>query len=75
MDEDDDRGEEVETELACDLCQEDHETRDCDLGVCGRCFELLDNCDCEEPIELNAAEWLAQGAPCAKADNQKEPPR
>lgn len=51
-----------ERDEMCELCGHDHETRDCDQGVCGRCDELLDNCDCETPEELDAEEWLARRA-------------
>jgi len=38
----------------CELCGEDHETRDCDLEVCAICGELLDNCDC---TDHDATDW------------------
>jgi hypothetical protein len=45
----------------CELCASDHETRDCDNGLCGKCHELLDNCDCELPEEITADEWVKRG--------------
>lgn len=44
----------------CDLCEDDHETRDCDQGWCRNCSELLDNCDCDEPDEATAEEYVAE---------------
>lgn len=56
----DDEGEETPPEVdeECELCGDDHETIACDTGVCGRCGEILDNCDCESPEEIDATEWL-----------------
>ena len=55
-DETEDQAEEQGEE--CEFCGEDHEARDCDTGFCGNCNEILDNCDCEEPKEINAQQWL-----------------
>lgn len=48
----------MEEENECEICGNDHETRDCDQSICGKCGEVLDNCDCEEPQELTPEEWL-----------------
>lgn len=49
--------EEPEPENECDLCGDDHELHECDQGWCGKCRELLDNCDCEAPDERAPEEW------------------
>jgi hypothetical protein len=44
----------------CEICGHGHETRHCDLHLCGRCDETIDNCDCEDAIlEMTAEEWLS----------------
>lgn len=58
MDEDEENDEEAENE--CEACGEDHETRECSMGFCGNCYEILDNCDCEEPYEIDAEQWLKE---------------
>ena len=50
-------------EWECDICGGDHETRDCGECICGACFEILDNCDCDECQEIDAAEWVKLGMP------------
>lgn len=42
----------------CEICGHDHETRFCDQSLCGRCDQVVDNCDCEVPDEIDAEEWL-----------------
>lgn len=42
----------------CELCGNDHESRDCELEFCDTCLEELDNCDCEEHGTLSAEEYL-----------------
>jgi hypothetical protein len=58
-----DEEQEAEVEIECELCAGEHETRDCDQGLCGLCHELLDNCDCEPPEEITAEEWIRRGRP------------
>jgi hypothetical protein len=50
----------------CDLCGEDHETRHCEATICGKCYEMVDNCDCEPCEEIDADEWVALGCPHPK---------
>ncbi len=59
---------EEEQEDECEICGEDHETSQCGETFCGTCYESLDNCDCESPEEIDAAEWIALGRPGAKRD-------
>jgi len=40
----------------CDKCSGEHETERCEAGFCARCWESLENCNCESPIEVSGAE-------------------
>lgn len=59
IDEDEDQDE-------CEICGEAHEARDCEETFCGACFESVENCDCEDCQEIDAAEWIQLGRPAPK---------
>lgn len=47
----------------CDICGFPHETRQCDHTLCGICYQLVDNCDHDDPPEITVEEWLDLGSP------------
>lgn len=66
----DDQEDECEDE--CEICGEDHETIHCGETFCGRCYESVENCDCPETEEIDAAEWVAMGRPHPTNDREQD---